>query len=35
MHAVHGGLQMTNRILTLNDSLFQEAYIYAPVSDAS
>ena len=35
VHAVHGGLQMTNRILTLNDSLFQEAYIYAPVSDAS
>jgi hypothetical protein len=26
---------MTNGILTLNDSLFQEAYIYAPVSDTS
>jgi hypothetical protein len=22
----HGGLQETNRILTLNDALFQEAY---------
>ena len=34
-YAVHGGLQMTNGILTLNDSLFQEAYIYAPISNAS
>ena len=34
-HAVHGGLQMTNRILTLTDSLFQAAYIYAPISNTS
>jgi hypothetical protein len=26
---------MTNGILTLNDSLFQEAYTYAPVSNTS
>ena len=34
-YAVHRGLQMKNRILTLKCALFQEAYIYAPVSDTS
>ena len=34
-YAVHGGLQMTNRTLTLNGSLFQAACIYAPVSNTS
>jgi uncharacterized membrane protein len=34
-HAVHGGLQMTNRTLTLNGSLFQAASICAPVSNTS
>ena len=34
-NAVHGGLQMTNRTLTLNGSLFQAAYICAPVSNTS
>ena len=34
-YAVHGGLQMTNRTLTLNGSLFQAAYICAPVSNTS
>ena len=33
--AAHGGLQVTNRILALNDSLLQEAYIYAPDSNTS
>ncbi len=34
-NAVHGGLQMTNRTLTLNGSLFQAASICAPVSNTS
>ena len=34
-YAVHGGLQMTNGTLTLNDSLFQEAYICTPISNTS
>ena len=33
--AVQVGLKMTNRILTLNDSLFQEAYTYALLSATS
>ena len=33
-YTVHGGLQMTNGILTLIDALFQEAYIRALVGDA-
>ena len=34
-YAVHGGLRVTNRILTLNDSLFQEAFTRAPASSTS
>ena len=34
-YAVHGGLQMTNRTLTLKCSLFQAAWIWAPVSNIS
>ena len=34
-YTVHGGLQMTNGILTLIDALFQEAYICASVGDTS
>ena len=34
-HAVHGGLQMANRTLTLKCSLFQAAWIWAPVSNIS
>ena len=34
-NAVHGGLQMTNRTLTLNGSLFQAASICAPVGNTS
>ena len=34
-HTVHGGLQMTDGILTLADALFQEAYICAAVGDTS
>ena len=34
-HAVHGGLQMANRTLTLKCSLFQAAWIWAPVSNTS
>ena len=34
-HAVHRGLQVTDGILTLTDSLFQEVYTCAAVSDAS
>ena len=33
--AVQEGLQVTNRILTLNDSLFQEAYTYALLGTTS
>ena len=33
--AVEEGLQVTNRILTLNDSLFQEAYTYALLGTTS
>ena len=31
---MHGGLQMTNGILTLTDALFQEAYICASTGNA-
>ena len=34
-HTVHTGLQMTHRILTHDNVLFQEAYIRAHVSSAS
>ena len=34
-HAVHRGLQITNGILTLDDSLFQEDYICTPISNTS
>jgi hypothetical protein len=34
-HTVLKGLQMTHRILTHNDALFQEAYICASVGDTS
>ena len=34
-HTVHTGQQMTHRILTHSDVLFQEAYIYAYVGDTS
>ena len=34
-YAVHEGLQVTNRILTLTDSLFQEVYTCAPISNTS
>ena len=34
-YTVHGGLQMTNGILTLIDALFQEAYICASVGGTS
>ena len=34
-HTVHGGLQMTNSILTSTDSPFQAAYIYAPIWNTS
>jgi hypothetical protein len=34
-HTVHWGLQMPNGTLTLIDALFQEAYICAPVGNAS
>lgn len=34
-HAVHRGLQMTSRTLTLSGTLFQEAYICTSVGNAS
>ena len=34
-HTVHRGLQMPCGTLTLTDALFQEAYICAPIGDAS
>ena len=34
-NAVHEGLQMANRTLTLKCSLFQAAFIWAPVSNTS